>query len=129
MAFGLVLLARLQSDNATLTQLIIRNVICGLGFGLFQPPNNRELLGNAPRELAGIASGVLATVRVLGQTFGAAGAAFALQTAVLHTTGTTPEYTQGIQVAFGFAASITLLAMLVSATRLHVSHLDSAKKQ
>ena len=25
-------------------------MICGIGFGFFQAPNNRELVGSAPRE-------------------------------------------------------------------------------
>ena len=49
-----------------------RMAICGLGFGLFQTPNNRAMIGAAPRERSGGASGMLSTARLLGQTFGAA---------------------------------------------------------
>lgn len=44
----------------------------GLGFGFFQTPNNRALLGSAPRERAGAVGGLQAVTRVFGQTAGAA---------------------------------------------------------
>ena len=77
LAIGLGLLATVHQDASPL-ELILRNVVCGIGFGFFQPPNNRELLGNAPRQYTGSASGVLSMMRVLGQTVGAAGAAIVL---------------------------------------------------
>jgi MFS transporter, DHA2 family, multidrug resistance protein len=49
-----------------------RMVLCGMGFGLFQSPNNRAMLSAAPRERSGGASGMLGTARLLGQTTGAA---------------------------------------------------------
>ncbi len=52
-----------------------RMALCGVGFGLFQSPNNRTLLGAAPRRRAGAASGMLATARLTGQTTGASLAA------------------------------------------------------
>ncbi len=45
--------------------------LCGFGFGLFQTPNNRTLIGAAPRQRSGGASGLLSTSRMLGQTVGA----------------------------------------------------------
>jgi MFS transporter, DHA2 family, multidrug resistance protein len=68
---GLELLARLGA-HAAAPDIIWRASVCGLGFGFFQSPNNREIMGNAPRERSGSASGVLATVRVTGQALGAA---------------------------------------------------------
>ncbi len=49
-----------------------RMALCGLGFGFFQSPNNRLLLGAAPPERSGGASGMLSTARLLGQTSGSA---------------------------------------------------------
>jgi DHA2 family multidrug resistance protein-like MFS transporter len=46
--------------------------LSGLGFGLFQTPNNRTMIAAAPRERSGGASGMLGTARLLGQTIGAA---------------------------------------------------------
>ena len=47
-------------------------VLCGLGFGFFNTPNNRAIITTAPRSRSGGASGMQATSRLLGQTFGAA---------------------------------------------------------
>jgi len=45
--------------------------LAGMGFGLFQPPNNRAMLVTAPRSRAGSASGMISVARLLGQTVGA----------------------------------------------------------
>jgi DHA2 family multidrug resistance protein-like MFS transporter len=47
-------------------------LLAGLGFGLFQTPNNRALLTSAPRRRSGAAGGLQATTRVFGQSFGTA---------------------------------------------------------
>jgi DHA2 family multidrug resistance protein-like MFS transporter len=71
MAAGLGLLAGLPAEPSSL-DIVWRMAVCGLGFGLFQSPNNRTMLSSAPRERSGGASGMLATARLLGQTIGAA---------------------------------------------------------
>ena len=45
--------------------------LAGIGFGLFQTPNNRTMLGLAPPRRSGAAAGMLATARLIGQTAGA----------------------------------------------------------
>jgi DHA2 family multidrug resistance protein-like MFS transporter len=45
--------------------------VAGLGFGVFQPANNRLLLLSAPKARSGAAGGVQATTRLFGQTLGA----------------------------------------------------------
>lgn len=42
----------------------------GLGNGLFQSPNNTEVMGALPREKYGVASSMIATVRNFGMTLG-----------------------------------------------------------
>lgn len=51
--------------------LIAIGVVCGLGFGLFQVPNNRNLLLSAPLARSGAAGGMQGTARLVGQTAGA----------------------------------------------------------
>ena len=70
LAAGLALMARLPADAATV-DILWRMAVCGLGFGFFQAPNNRTMLGSAPRERAGAAGGMLATARLTGMTVGA----------------------------------------------------------
>jgi DHA2 family multidrug resistance protein-like MFS transporter len=71
MSTGFALYASLNLHAAPLV-IALHGVVCGIGFGFFQSPNNRELMGSAPRRQMGSAAGVLASVRLLGQTLGAA---------------------------------------------------------
>src|SRR3954453_10145162 len=68
---GLVLLALLPPHPSS-ADVLWRLAICGLGFGLFQSPNNKLIITSAPRERSGGASGMLSTARLLGQSLGAA---------------------------------------------------------
>jgi len=60
---------------------VARMIPLGLGFGLFQTPNNSAIMGAAPRHRMGIASGLLSLSRTLGQSTGLPlmGALFAAQ--------------------------------------------------
>lgn len=49
-----------------------RIMLFGVGFGLFQSPNNHILLSSAPPHRTGSAGGMLASARLIGQTSGAA---------------------------------------------------------
>ncbi len=69
-AFGLFMLSRLGSHPTTF-DIVWRMAVCGMGFGLFQSPNNRTIVSSAPRNRSGAAGGMLATARLLGQTSGA----------------------------------------------------------
>ena len=71
MAAGVVLLAFLP-EQPHVADIVWRLLLCGLGFGLFQSPNNSILIASAPPERSGSASGMLATARLTGQTTGAA---------------------------------------------------------
>jgi len=70
-ALGLASLALLPA-HPSIVDVIWRMALSGLGFGLFQTPNNRTMIAAAPRERSGGASGMLGTARLLGQTTGAA---------------------------------------------------------
>jgi DHA2 family multidrug resistance protein-like MFS transporter len=83
-----------------------RMALSGLGFGLFQTPNNRTMIAAAPRERSGGASGMLGTARLLGQTAGAA--LVALFLARYPTAGTQVS----LLVAVGFALGGAVLSML-----------------
>ena len=59
-------------ENPSAWNICLRSLVCGIGFGCFQSPNNREMLANVARENASYASGVLSIVRTFGQCLGAA---------------------------------------------------------
>jgi MFS transporter, DHA2 family, multidrug resistance protein len=70
-AAGLASLALLPAQPG-IWDIVWRMALSGIGFGLFQSPNNRTMIAAAPRERSGGASGMLGTARLLGQTLGAA---------------------------------------------------------
>ena len=57
MAAGLALVA-LAGSEPGVASLVWRLAVCGLGFGFFQSPNNRLIIGSAPPERSGGASGL-----------------------------------------------------------------------
>jgi MFS transporter, DHA2 family, multidrug resistance protein len=92
-----------------------RMAVCGMGFGFFQSPNNRLLLGSAPRERSGAGSGMLSTARLTGQTFGSALVALSFGR-----TGASAgiEVAHGTQLALSIALASCAIAVMVSALRL-----------
>lgn len=82
-------------------------MLCGLGFGLFQVANNRNMFLSAPSERAGAAGGLQSLARLLGQTAGVLGVT------LLFSAGPA-ERTPQIGLALGAALTLTagLLSML-----------------
>ncbi|WMY73865.1 MFS transporter [Buttiauxella selenatireducens] len=107
-AIGLTLLALLP-EHAPAWDICLRSVVCGIGFGCFQSPNNREMLANASRENSGYASGVLAIVRTFGQCLGAALVGIFMSL-----------YTQSsaVDISLWMAVIATVLAIALSVSRL-----------
>ncbi|MEJ6477528.1 MAG: MFS transporter [Octadecabacter sp.] len=77
MAAGFVLVAQITDANS-MVDIGLRLMICGIGFAVFQTPNNRLLMLSAPKERSGAASGGLSIARQFGRAAGTAIAAFAL---------------------------------------------------
>jgi DHA2 family multidrug resistance protein-like MFS transporter len=99
---GLLALAFLPA-HPTAAEIMWRMALCGVGFGFFQSPNNRTILASAPAERAGSASGILATARLVGQTFGAALAGLILALAGARTGGIAPAAQWSLFVGAAFA--------------------------
>jgi DHA2 family multidrug resistance protein-like MFS transporter len=95
----------LSGDPIALAALTI---LCGLGFGLFQVPNNRTMFLAAPESRSAAAGGMQGSARLLGQTGGA------LVMTLLFT------WDPGIPVprtALALGAIVSLGAAIVSALR------------
>ena len=60
----------LLPDKPSAGNIIWRMALCGIGFGIFQTPNNVSIVSSAPTERSGAASGMLGTARLMGQTLG-----------------------------------------------------------
>jgi EmrB/QacA subfamily drug resistance transporter len=68
---GFLAVSTLSAQTTTLGY-VLRFLPIGLGIGIFQSPNNSAIMGATPRDRLGIASGMLAMTRTLGQTAGIA---------------------------------------------------------
>ncbi|HWK47682.1 MAG TPA: MFS transporter [Stellaceae bacterium] len=108
-AVGLALTAGLPI-HPTSADIVWRMIICGFGFALFQSPNNRAMIGAAPRHRSGAAGGMLSTARLLGQTTGA------LLVGMIF--GLLPGMGAGTTVALIVAACFAGAAALVSCARM-----------
>ena len=109
-AVGLFFLSRVgpSPDNF---EIAWRMAVCGLGFGLFQSPNNRTIVSAAPKPRSGAAGGMLATARLLGQTTGAVAVGVAFHLAGVRVT---PHLLLAAAIAALAAAGISLLRMGVA---------------
>ncbi|HLG87164.1 MAG TPA: MFS transporter [Alphaproteobacteria bacterium] len=107
-ACGLGALALLPA-RPSIPDVVWRMALSGVGFGLFQSPNNRTLIAAAPRERSGGASGMLGTARLLGQTLGAALVALLLARDPMDGTRTSLFVAVGFAV-FGAALSVLRLS-------------------
>ena len=77
MAAGLALVLAAPAGTP-LWDMAWRMALGGIGFGLFQAPNNRAIMISAPKARSGAASAMVAMARVLGQATGSASAAVAM---------------------------------------------------
>jgi MFS transporter, DHA2 family, multidrug resistance protein len=109
LAVGLALLAFAAGDPQSAVWW--RLAICGLGFGLFQSPNNHTIITSAPAHRAGAASGMLGTARLTGQSLGAA-----LLAAVFAAFSAHDQH--GSQVALAFGACLAAASAVFSGLRL-----------
>ncbi len=89
--------------------LVPITMLCGLGFGLFQVPNNRNMLLAAPLERSGAAGGMQATARLAGQTLGGV---FMSLLFTLSSIEAAPR------IGLGIGAALALAAGCVSVLRL-----------
>ena len=106
MGGGLALVALGIADSHP-ASLAWRLAICGLGFGFFQSPNNRVIIGSAPRERSGGAAGLQSSGRLIGQSLGTALVAVAFGRAPAHAT----------EIALWGAAALTLFGAVASGLR------------
>lgn len=88
--------------------LVPFTVLCGVGFGLFQVANNRNMFLAAPPQRSGAAGGMQGTARLMGQT---AGAMLVAQLFALTHMSAAP------QVGMGLGAALTLAAGAISLLR------------
>lgn len=107
LALGLVS-AALWPLKEDVRPMLLFAAACGLGFGLFQTPNNRNMFLAAPLERSAASGGLQGTARLTGQT---AGAVLMTLLFTLAPFGTAPR------LGLGIGGALALLAGLVSLLR------------
>jgi DHA2 family multidrug resistance protein-like MFS transporter len=107
LAIGLALAALwpLQGRPFVLVPFV---VLCGVGFGLFQVSNNRNMFLSVPRARSGAAGGVQSTARLTGQAIGAVSMTLLF---------TMTPLDLAPRIGLGVASVLTLVAGLVSTLR------------
>lgn len=68
---GLYSLTSLDQDSSVL-EVVLRLTVLGLGRAIYQSPNQSATMGSVPRERLGVAGGIFATMRHLGNISGVA---------------------------------------------------------
>lgn len=116
-----VLLLYFMPENCSTWNIVWRMLVCGLGYGTFQTPNNVTLASSAPRNRSGAAGGMQSIARVLGQTFGTTSVAVMFH---LFTSNATAS-----RASLLAAAIIGILGAILSSLRLtqHSSYQDHRK--
>jgi DHA2 family multidrug resistance protein-like MFS transporter len=108
LAAGLAWLALLPQHPAT-ASIVMACALCGLGFGIFQSPNNHTIVTSAPLRRAGAASGMLGSARLTGQSLGAV-----LLGLIFGAVGVT----EGGPIALGLAATLAAASAVFSTLRI-----------
>jgi MFS family permease len=121
---GCLTTATLHENTSTLGY-IIRLLPLGFGAGLFQSPNNSAIMGAAPPQRLGVASGLLSLSRTLGQVIGIPliGALFASRVYAITNLPPGTDATdapawaivEGLDYAFTAAAGLIVAAVVLAA--------------
>lgn len=112
MGTGLALLALLPAAPGN-ANIAWRMALCGMGFALFQSPNNYTIVTSAPPHRSGGASGMLGTARLTGQSIGAVLLAILFSVPALQA-----GPGAGAKFALGLAALLTVCAGVFSLLRV-----------
>jgi EmrB/QacA subfamily drug resistance transporter len=113
---GLIVVAMLVT-RGSLWAIAGGLAVVGLGIGTFVSPNNSALMGAAPRNRQGIASGVLATARNVGMVLGVGVAGAVFTTVVSQASPGSAALVGGVRASLLVAAGLALAGAGTSALR------------
>jgi EmrB/QacA subfamily drug resistance transporter len=116
------------NEHTTTLVYILSYAAIGFGMGIFQSPNNSTIMGSAPKDRLGVASGLLSLTRIVGQAGGISILGAIWEATVLHNIGSlqvsdatlAPIHAQviGLHSALLFIEIIIVLAFILSAWAL-----------
>ena len=116
---GLLLFISIGTDTS-ISFIIVDLIFLGIGFGLFSSPNQNAVMSSVPKEVYGVASATLGTMRLTGQmlSMGIVMLLFSLSigrsqiTAELY-----PQFVNSMRLAFIIFASLCLAGIFASLAR------------
>jgi EmrB/QacA subfamily drug resistance transporter len=118
-AIGLGLLIPV-SPTTPLWTIVVRLIVLGFGFALFSSPNMNAIMGSVERRFYGVASGILGTMRLMGQMFSQAIATllFALYIGRVEITPEVyPAFVLSTRTAFAIFAALCVVGTFASLAR------------
>lgn len=128
---GVFLFSRLQAT--TPVGLIVANLILlGTGFALFSSPNMSAMMGAVEKRHYGLASGLVATMRLLGQMFSMAVATVVLAMLVGREAISPANYDRflvSVQTVFSISACLCLAGVYFSFSRGNMAGSASGDRQ
>jgi len=128
-SLGLFQFSCLKEDS-TSTFLLFGLLILGVGFGIFSSPNTNAVMGAVSGRYYGIASSILATMRLLGQMF-SMGVATTILSVYVGKAEISPEsyplLLRSIKTTFLVSACLSLFGILASLSRGTKGHIPGLR--
>lgn len=116
---GMLVFSQLEQAT-TLTTIVANLLLLGFGFALFSSPNMSAIMGSVAKEHYGIASGAVATMRLMGQLVSMAIATIVLATLIGHEPIGPENYDrflQSIRLVFILSALLCMAGVAFSLCR------------
>lgn len=119
-AVGLFALSTIGAETE-ISSIVIMLILMGVGFALFSSPNTNAIMSSVGRELFGVASATLSTMRTLGQTLSIAVATLVLSfyvgSEILRPVDL-GDFVTGIHVTFLIFAGLCAVGIFTSLSRV-----------
>jgi len=110
-------LGLLAVEHRGTVPFLVELALAGTGLGLFMPPNNAAIMGAAPRDASGVASGVLNTARGLGTSLGLAATGLVFGAIAGAHPHIAADVERGFEATVLFLAGTSVLAALLAGLR------------
>lgn len=118
-ATGLFMLTFIEQDTG-MTKIFLNLILLGVGFAMFSSPNMNAIMNSVEKTDYGFASGVVGSMRMLGQTLsmGLAQLVFAIYMGAVHITPEIyPVFMYSTKMAFGLFSAICVTGIVPSMAR------------
>ena len=118
-AFGLMFLCFVQETTPNFI-IVLLLVLMGIGFGLFSSPNSNAIMSSVEKRHLGVASGVVGTMRMIGQMMSMGIAMMLISLYIGKQTINPSTYTgfiSGMRTGFLIFSTLSLLGIFASLAR------------